>query len=806
MPAKKSSSRKTSARKPAGKTAKKPSAAKSAAPGKSRKPKKPARKPSGLWARLRRLLLLLVSLGLAALLFYGIYLSQLVTIKFEGKRWAVPARVYAKPLELYPGAAISPARLRAEIKRLGYREQQQPGAPGTWKSTADGFELHTRPFVFWDESVPSLSLKISFENGQVASIRNLQSAQQETLLRLEAPMIDSIYPSHNEDRILVRYQDLPQMLVATLIAVEDRDFDSHHGISIRSIARAALANLRAGRVVQGGSTLTQQLVKNFFLSSERTLLRKFNEALMAIIIDARYSKQAILETYANEIYLGQDGRRAIHGFGLASRYYFNRPLQELDLPRIALLVGMIKGPSWFDPRRHPQRARERRDLVLDLLLQQELISAEQHRRASARPLGIVEPSAGGQRGYPAFIKLVRQQLQRDYQEADLTSEGLRIFTTLDPWIQQQAILNARSELESIEKQRKLPAGKLQMAIVIANSNDGEVLAMVGARHQTSSGFNRAMDAVRPIGSLVKPFVYLAALMQPQRFSLLTPLEDRAISLPLANGKKWQPENYDGKEHGEVPLINALAHSYNLATVGLGNELGLERVIDVLQKAGLKRQVNAFPSLLLGAVSLSPLEVTQLYQTLAGGGFQAPLRAIREVLNADNQPLQRYPLTLSQTLPAAPVYLTNIALQRVVSLGTGRGLQRFFPVEHGLAGKTGTTNDLRDSWFAGFSGDYVASVWLGRDDNSEAGLSGASGSLPVWGRVMSAIDARPLKLRSPADIEWLLIDQQNGLLASEQCENTVRVPFISGYGPDSESPCVDNNRGFFDRLFNGTLLK
>lgn len=758
-----------------------------------------ARQSKGM--NFKRLFFMFVLFSLVVVFLYSLYLSQQVVVKFEGKRWAVPARVYGRPLELYAGAQVTPQQLEAELQRLGYSKQKQPQAAGTWGARKDHHLVNTRAFQFWDEAVAAQSLKIQFSGKMINKIVDRNSGREEAIIRLEAPMIESIYPSHNEDRILVKYSDIPEMLIQALIAVEDRDFYQHHGVNPKSIFRALLANLKAGQVVQGGSTLTQQLVKNFFLSSERTLARKLNEALMALIVDARYAKDEILEAYANEIYLGQDGQRAIHGFGLGSHFYFNRPLKELDLSKIALMVGLIKGPSFYDPWRHPERAKKRRDLVIDIMHDLGIVSAVEADKAKNAGLGIVRGKQGGHRGYPAFIKLVRKQLHRDYQEEDLTSEGLRIFTTLDPWVQDKAEKQARVALDRLEKKHKLPAGKLQVAAVIATPSSGEVLAVVGGRESTYSGFNRALDAVRPIGSLIKPLVYLTALMQPDKYSLVTKISDEPVSMKLPNGDTWTPKNYDKRSHGDVPLISALANSYNLATVNLGMAIGLSAVADTIRKAGVSRPVKPYPSLLLGALSLSPLEVTQIYQTLSAGGFYSSLRTIREVLDHENQPLQRYPLTVKQTLPATSVYLLNTALQTVVSSGTARGLNAVVPSNYRLAGKTGTTNDLRDSWFAGFSTNLVATVWLGRDDNKVAGLTGSQGAMQVWGSIVKAIETVPLALYPTADTELVWIDLNNGLLASEKCEHAAQIPFQQGYGPHIESGCMEKNKSFFDRFFD-----
>ena len=337
--------------------------------------------------------------------------------------------------------------------------------------------------------------------------------------------------------------------------------------------------------------------------------------------------------------------------------------------------------------------------------------------------------------------------------------------------------------------------------MLARPSSGEVMAVIGSRESTYSGFNRALDAIRPVGSLIKPLVYLSALMQPDKYSLVTPVNDEPVSISMPNGDTWAPKNYDEQTHGEVLLISALANSYNLATVNLGMEVGLPAVVDTIRKAGISRPVKAYPSLLLGALSLSPLEVTQIYQTLSAGGFYSPLRTIREVLDHQNQPLQRYPLTVKQTLPETSVYLLNNALQTVVTSGTARGLNNVISPNYRLAGKTGTTNDLRDSWFAGFSSNLVATVWIGRDDNDVAGLTGSQGAMQVWGSIVQAIDTIPLALHPTSDTEFFWIDMQNGLLGSEKCENAMQFPFQRGYEPHVESDCVEKNKSFFDRFFN-----
>jgi len=675
-------------------------------------------------------------------MLYGVHLDRVVRVKFEGKRWALPARVYARPLELYVGRTLSVETLQGELDHLGYRQVETPVKPGTFARDKAHFVIRTRPFRFWDGEESERTLGLTIAEGRIAALTNAAGGPAPVLVRLDAALIASIYPTHQEDRVLLRRADLPDLLVKSLVAVEDRNFFEHAGVDPKAIGRAVFQNLRAGTVVQGGSTLTQQLVKNFYLSQERTLIRKINEAYMAGLLELRYGKDDILEAYANEIFLGQDGNRAIHGFGLASQFYFDRPLDEIGIAETALLIALIKGPSHYEPRRHPERAIERRNLVLDLMLEGQVITAEQAGAAKAAPLGLREGGGRPSGEYPAFLQLVRRQLQRDYAEEDLSSEGLGVFTTLDPVVQAQAERGIRTRLPKLEKSKGMKSGTLESAAVVTSVAGGEVLAVVGGRNADFAGFNRALDAERSIGSLIKPVVFLAALSEPQRYSLTSSVSDGPVSLRVGD-KLWQPQNYDRRSHGSVPLYKALARSYNQATVNLGLSVGVKRIAALLTSMGVPRKVQVVPSLLLGATSLSPLEVAQVYQTLAAGGFRSPLRAIREVTDASGRPLNRYPLAVEQAARSDAVFLTTWAMQQVVNQGTATALKKVLPPGLTVAGKTGTTDELRDSWFAGFTGDKVAVVWVGRDDNKPSTFSGAAGALPVWGDIMAGLENQPL---------------------------------------------------------------
>lgn len=747
----KTKAKKSKAAKPKTRTAK---------PRKKTAKRRPARRPR------RRLLLFSagLALGLAISL---LYLDWHVTRKFEGRRWNIPAHVYAQPLELYTGLKLTAEELELELRRLGYRAASSASQPGTYRRAAGRIDLTTRHFQFWDGDQQPVSLSVGFAGRRVESL-NALSGKGIPLARLDPLLIGSIFAEHGEDRIVVAPEDVPPLLPAALKVVEDRKFDRHHGIDFMAIARALLVNLKAGEIRQGGSTLTQQLVKSYFLDNRRTLWRKMRESVMALILEFRFEKEEILTAYINEVYLGQDGRRAIHGFGLASQFYFAKPLAELDLHEIALLVAIARGPSYYDPRSHPARARERRDLVLRLMAEFSVIDEQALTHSSAQELGVFDGLRKGASYYPAFMKLVRQQLSKEYKERDLTDEGLKIFTTLNAVVQSAAEEHLSQGLGALNPGQ---GGDLEGAIVITSTQNAEILAVVGGRRANYDGFNRALDARRQIGSLIKPVVYLAAL-EDDRYHLASPIDDSELVVELDNGQVWAPENFDKQSHGVVPLIRALAESMNLATVRIGTDIGVGRVVKLLEKlAGV--EAPAYPSLLLGSVDLSPIEVAQLYNTLAGEGFFTPLRSVRSVLDGSGRALRRYPLEVTRASDPAAVYQLNLALVEVMERGTARSSKAQLAGRR-LAGKTGTSDGLRDSWFAGFNNDYLAVVWVGYDDNRPTGLTGASGALGVWTRLMRDIEGSSFAAVKPEELENVTIEYETGLAAEPRCADVVEI--------------------------------
>ncbi|MBW8456328.1 MAG: penicillin-binding protein 1B [Pseudomonas sp.] len=721
--------------------------------------------------------------GLVILAGFAIYLDAVVQEKFSGKRWTIPAKVYARPLELFVGQKLDKNDFLAELDALGYRRERSVSGPGGASVAGNDIELHTRGFQFYEGAEQSQRLRVRFSGDFVAGLSSANGSAL-PVARLEPVLIGGLYPAHNEDRILIKLDQVPPYLVETLVAVEDREFFNHFGVSPKSIVRAVWVNLTAGQVRQGGSTLTQQLVKNFYLTNERSMTRKITEAMMAVLLELHYDKQEILEAYLNEVFLGQDGRRAVHGFGLASQYFFGQPLAELKLPQVALLVGMVKGPTYYNPRRNPERALERRNLVLDLLAEQQVISADEAAKAKQAPLGVTQRGSMADSSYPAFLDLVKRQLREDYRDEDLTEEGLRVFTSFDPVLQLKA---EQAMSETLKRLGKATEG-VEGAMIVTNPETGEIQAMLGSRQPGFAGFNRALDASRPIGSLIKPAIYLAALEKPSQYTLTSLLEDEPFSVKGADGQVWKPQNYGRQAYGTVYLYQALANSYNLSTARLGLDLGVPNVLKTLERLGASPKWPAYPSMLLGAGGLRPIEVADMYQTLANGGFNTPLRGIRSVLTADGEPLKRYPFQIQQRFDPGAIYLTQYAMQRAMREGTGRSAYNRLPQSLNLAGKTGTTNDSRDSWFAGFSQDLLAVVWLGRDDNGKTSLTGATGALQVWTDFMRRADPLPLQMPVPDNVTYAWVDARSGLGTDERCPDAVQMPYIRGSEPAPGPGC------------------
>ncbi|GAF54568.1 LOW QUALITY PROTEIN: multimodular transpeptidase-transglycosylase [Psychrobacter sp. JCM 18901] len=730
------------------------------------------------------LLLIIIIAGMVLLALYLIKLDRTITHKFEGKRWDIPAKVYSQPLELYQGANVDRDTMKTWLELLNYQSNKAYDRTGTYHRTGNTYFIHTRGFTYSaNDKDAEQVIKMTISGNKVESIQSTLPAKS-GIIRLEPVNIGGIYPDSNEDRMVVSLDEVPQPLIDALIATEDRAFYEHKGVSVRGIARAVINNFTGG-ARQGGSTITQQLIKNFYLNSDRTIKRKANEALMAVLLELHYSKDEILQTYLNEIYLGQNGNRSINGFGLASQFYFDKPLNELRLDQQAMLVGMAKGPSIYNPRRNPNDSKARRDVVLNNMLTMGTLSQEDYDKALKQPLGIVDKPAEGKSQFPDFLDIVKRELNTVYYSDDLKNEGLIIISTLDPIAQlaaDKAVDRKLGELRRNSSKTK----DLQGALVSANPETGELVSVVGSGSEFT-GFNRA-DAKRQVGSLLKPIIYMTAL-ESGRYNLASSVDDSPITVNLNDGTDWNPKNYDNRDHGYVPFTTALSQSYNQAAVRLGMEFGVNTFAKQLQRMGIKeKKIPPYPSALLGSVNLSPMDMLGIYQVFATGGFRTPIHSIRTVIDDRGRILQRTGLNTQRSIPPETNFLTNYALQQVVSNGTARRAQSLGS-NLNLAGKTGTTNDYRDAWFAGYSGNYVSVVWVGRDDNKPIGLSGGTGALPVWVDYMKRLKLTPVALPEPEGIEWLWLENNSGKLSNERCANARYLPVMSAHLPEEASSCA-----------------
>ncbi|ENK2325544.1 penicillin-binding protein 1B [Vibrio vulnificus] len=769
----------------------------------NRTPRKTTKKRSAVKAPKRQWLKTLWSLSwkaglalVAVLIFVGIYLDSVVKQRFEGQLFQLPTVVYARIQTLYAGENVSRPELQKELDILNYRKVSQPRYPGEYSSSSSKIELIRRPFEFVDGPEADRHVMLHFDASSLTRIQSLESKGDLGYLRLEPKMLGMLEKDTDEQRLFLRREQFPEIMVDALLVTEDRDFYQHDGVSPLAIARAMFVNIKAGRTVQGGSTLTQQLAKNLFLTQDRTLWRKVREAYIALILDYRYSKDRILEAYLNEVYLGQSGNQAIHGFGLASRYYFGQPIQELRIDQLAMLVGMVKGPSYYNPVRFPERTKERRDLVLRLMMQQNMLTASEYDQAASRPLDIQNVPRIASR-QPAYFQQLSMELREKVGEAFQGETGLRVFTSLDP-ISQDKLEKAISK--KVPELGKVAGNELEAAAVAVDRTSGEIRAMVGGKRTGYDGFNRAINASRPIGSLVKPAVYLTALEQPEKYTLATTLQDTPLSLKGSKGSVWEPRNFDRQFRGDVPLYQALAKSLNVPTVRLGMQLGIDQVSDTLARLGVNRnEIRPVPSMFLGAFSLTPLEVAQMYQTLTNSGRKAPLTALRSVVDLEGHVLYQSLPKSSPAVNEQAAWLTTYAMKQGVAQGTGRYLQNQFAWA-ALAGKTGTSNDSRDSWFVGVDGREVTTIWLGRDDNQPTKLTGASGALRVYAEYLKQRTPEKLILPWPKEITTLGYQQKSDGELLLDCSSQFTLPVWDKLG-ELKAQCEKSSTNWLNKLLS-----
>ena len=710
---------------------------------------------------------------------YVLILDSKVVNKLDGVLWTVPAKVYARPLELAEGGKINVDVLKKELEILSYELTKGiPDTPGEFSQSQRSVNIFIRGF---GSQEPGL-YRLKIENDKIDSIKRKDGISID-LIQLEPLSIGGMFPSHLQDRILLNFSQVPKDLEEMILVVEDRNFYSHKGISLRSIMRAFIKNTRALGIEEGGSTITQQLAKSLFFSPEQTIRRKIKEAIAALLIEIHYSKQEILLAYINDVFIAQSGRRAIHGFGLASQFFFGTDLKNLSLDQKALLVGMLKGPSLYSPINNPDRAKTRRDLVLSLIKNDSLITEEEYLDLKGRSLKVIPPSFKSLSKYPAFNDIVTLDLRKNFDDSDLRTKGLKIITNLDPVVQDYLEESIKDTKLQLKRRYGSQLNGLEGAGIVIDSFSGEVVAAIGSTKPNNYGFNRAINAVRPIGSLVKPFIYLSALQHYSKYNLSTLLDDSKLSVSLPGGKLWEPNNFDKKFHGNIPLHVALSESYNVATTRLGMDLGYSVVQETFTKLGIKKKIPKYPSIFVGSFEMTPLEVIQAYQTIASEGFYSPLNSIRTVESSEDVLSLSYPYKVEQRFRPEPIYLLKFVLKQTFISGTARGFSSRVIEKWKTGGKTGTSDDQRDSWFVGYAGNYLMVVWLGFDDNRKSPLTGRTGALQVWKNFMSRLDPIAYEVRKPSRIRYEWVDTKDGLLSGERCKGSILIPFVEGTEPE-----------------------
>jgi penicillin-binding protein 1B len=728
-----------------------------------------------------------VVFGTATLIYYYLRYSVLVDRKLQGERWRAPARLYARPPVLRPGMAMNQAGLVKILNGLRYEHKTElTGSAGEFTVGSGSVSLAPRPAP----GSPDEPFVVTFEKDRIKEVRGLRTKKPHPKVMLEPELITYLFDASREKRRRIRYEELPDGLVKAVLAIEDRRFFSHPGLDPFRIVAAALRNWKAESYLQGGSTITQQLVKNFFLTPERTMKRKVQEALYALVLERRAQKKDILELYLNEVYLGQVGSFSIHGMGEASRMYFHKDVGNLTLGEGALLAGMIQSPNPYNPYRHPQRATERRNQVLRAMQDAGFMDASVIDAAVGEPLSVERPSVDSAEA-PYFVDLVRSQLDQRYDASDLATQSLSIYTTLDLSLQslaQQVLSDDLAKVDKLIKRKNHPP--VQGALIALEPRTGQVVALVGGRSYGDSQYNRATLAKRQPGSTFKPFVYLAAFentfddpSQPP-LTPATMVED-SPSVFLYEDKEYIPENYEGKYLGDVTLRRALAHSLNVATVKVAEIVGFNRVANLWnKKMKMAAAVQPFPAMALGSFEATPLELATAYNVLATGGLKVEPATVLRVVDEKGNTFEQHSPSPTRVARPESAYLVTHMLRSVINNGTAAAA-RSMGFSADAAGKTGTTNDMRDAWFAGYTPDLLCVVWVGFDDNTPINLSGAKAALPIWVDFMkgalAGVKSTPFSVPA-SNIVFVEIDRETGMLATPACPAAFSEAFIAGTEP------------------------
>ncbi len=732
------------------------------------------------------------------LLILGVWIYRESVGRFQVRKLRLPTRIYADYTPLTPGSPLQSDDLLEKLDRLGYREAKTLAQPGDYLRSETGVDLYTRPFTHPSGEYPAQPIRVTIAKSAIESVVSLKEARPVDRAALEPELLTSVLSEQLENRSPVTLEQVPQILQDAVVVTEDVRFWRHPGVDPLGIVRAVFRNMKAGGVSEGASTLTQQLVKNYFLTSERTYKRKIIEAFMAVILDARYSKREILEAYLNDIYLGRNRSISILGVGEASRFYFGKPISEIEVHEAALLAGMIRSPNNNSPFNNPDNALKRRNTVLGLLLKEKKITQEQYQKAHDAPLPR-KPfrSKSGLGSIPFYVDRVLQELGRDYGIDDVKGRGLRIYTAIDLTAQDAATRIVDQSLRNLEKSSRRLRNhdpELQGALIHIDVPTGEIRALVGGRNYERSQFNRALKSKRLVGSLFKPFVYLTAFepsLSNQNITPATLVNDSRFVLKRRWSDDWSPRNYDGRYLGNVTVAYALEQSLNSASVRIGLACGIEPILKTARTLGVQTEMDdSNPAILLGAVGIPPIEMAEAYSTIARQGQRLPPRTIRFVTDDRGKTLSGAgDVKPTQVFPQRDVYLLTKVMEGVVNRGTA-GSSRSMGFRKIAAGKTGTTNDKRDAWFIGFTPQTLALTWVGFDDNDPTGLSGGDAAVPMWTRYMLAATAgQPNSdFAPPPGITVTEIDKTSGGLATANCPRNLIVQLAFKAGTEPTQPC------------------
>ncbi len=780
-------------------------------PARKPKPRKGGTRSKSRKYRILKICTLLAALPAIAvaifLIRYYYLFNGIIEEKF-GKRYNLSeVQIYAAPAILRPGRRMQPAELKEKARRLGYNEIRDSGAlgPASFREAKEN-----RLEIYNDASVPEdadRQVAVVFDGRAIRSIQDLKSRTELPRFALKPELLSTAINKNREKRRYVAYREFPKVVVDAVLASEDRRFFSHSGVDPIRILKALYIDMREGERVQGGSTLTQQFVKNYFLTQKRTWRRKFADAYISVLLERKLSKEQIFELYANDVYLGQIGSFSIVGLGEASDAFFDQNIRDLTLGEAAMLAGIISAPNRYTPLRYPERAKYRRDLVLDEMAEYGMITARERDEAKAKPLEIKPSAILNYSDAPYFVDYVQDLLVDKYGDNELARSKLKVHTTLDAELQQAAFEAMRQgilELDSYfaKGKRAIAPGTVQASLIAVDPRDGRILTMIGGRNYGTSQFNRITQSKRQPGSIFKPFVYAAALEtaynSPNPLTVVSTVLDEPAQFAFED-LAYEPRNFKDEYHGQVTMRQAISGSLNVATIKFAEKVGYTRIAELAKRLGLNEQIKPYPAMAIGAFEVTPLEMVRAYTAFANGGLLSDLTPILRI--SDSRGNQEYVSSSrpQQALTPEVAFMITSLLQSVMNNGTGAGVRaRGFALP--AAGKTGTS---RDGWFAGYTPDLLCIVWVGFDDNRELNLSGSQAALPIWTAFMKkAKDLLPLsgeEFGPPEGVVEIEIDPSTGLLATERCLERKMEYFISGSEPKIR--CYGNN---YDQMTTGGI--